>query len=98
MKRSIAGLVLAAALPAAAQWKLPDDLPPLPQDGETCNDAGTHCLVNAKDWFAFKIALEVQARRISILQQMLAEEQARKTKRCAVVTPGTFQSSWLVRR
>lgn len=48
MKRSIAGLAM-AALPAAAQFAVPDGLPPLEHGRAVCNSDATHCIVNLKD-------------------------------------------------
>lgn len=96
--RALLVAIALVAMPAAAQWKLPDELPPLPRDGEVCNEKRTHCIVNARDWAAHKAATEVLAQRIVQLQIALAEEQATKEKRCAVVTPSTRDSVWILPR
>lgn len=89
-------LACLAALPAAAQWKLPDNIAPLAPDGQACNDAGTHCIVNAKDWFRHKAATDVLARRVVQLQLEIEEALSQK-KRCAVVTPSARVTSVLRR-
>ena len=56
MRALLAGFLL-AVLPAGAQWKLPDNLAPLPPGARACNDAGTHCVVNASELMARDAAL-----------------------------------------
>lgn len=82
-----AAFISLLAAHACAQWKLPDELPPLPRDGQACNEKRTHCIVNAKDWYEHKAAVDVLVTRLVQLQIDLANERASKTKRCAIVTP-----------
>jgi hypothetical protein len=97
MRALAIGVMMLAGLPAAAQWKLPQDLAPLPRDGQSCNEARTHCVVNARDWFMHKAATDVLASRVVQLQIELEEERASKTKRCAVVTPSARTAGVLLR-
>lgn len=100
--RALAILALLAALPAAGQWKLPDKLPPLPDGGATCNDAGTHCLVNRGDWLGLELLAQIAGVELAAKDAELARKQAEIDEllrrlaamrpRCAIVekipTPG----------
>lgn len=94
VNRALAAALLAFCVgPASAQWRVPDVLPPLPEDGQVCNDKNTHCVVNFADWFGNKfgmqlyaITAQVQQQRITELEAELARESASKTKTCAKVT------------
>lgn len=92
MKRALAIAALLVALPAAAQWQLPDNLPPLPEGGAVCNDAGTHCLINKADLLGLDLIARIAGeklaekdREIDHLRAQLALEQAMKHPSCATV-------------
>lgn len=96
MRAFVAGLIL-FAMPAVAQWKIPDELPILPDGQAVCNQKKTHCLVNYSDWMTNELALAFAARELTSraqglgemaeeierLKAIIVEERAKRVYRCA---------------
>lgn len=81
-------LILAVMLVAASLALAADEpAPKLGHNEVACNRDKGLCLVNMADLAEQQQLLVAATRRVSDLEEELAAEKARKTKRCAVVIP-----------